>query len=443
MKKGRRIVGFLALFIFLITLALGVIYYYVKSWDNKIYPNIYVENIDVSGLSLDEAQDLLISNYNNFSSEKITAVYDNQEYPITFKDMNIQIDVKKTVNKAFKYGKDKNLINKYIELISKKKKEYNLEFTYDQNAVREFVQKVKKAVDRPPKNATIRIENDTPVVVKEEEGRTVDADLLYKDIIDKINKYGIGEKKVVITVKNEEPTIKAEALKDVNYKVSSATTYFSTETKGRADNIALAASKLNGKIIMPGEVFSFNKETGERTLANGFKGAPVIVNSRLVDGVAGGVCQVSTTLYNAVIKLGIKSISRRNHSLAPAYIEPGFDATVSESIDYKFKNTSKYPLYLESIAGKGKITFNIYSNKSLTEIQYKLYTEILEVEEPKIYYNTVDSLPSGAIKKVQAPVKGYKVKVYLIGYKNGKEISRELISKDNYEKVDGIYNIGL
>ena len=137
--------------------------------------------------------------------------------------------------------------------------------------MREFVQKVKKAVDRPPKNATIRIENDTPVVVKEEEGRTVDADLLYKDIIDKINKYGLGEKKVVITVKNEEPTIKAEALKDVNYKVSSATTYFSTETKGRADNIALAASKLNGKIIMPGEVFSFNKETGERTLANGFK----------------------------------------------------------------------------------------------------------------------------------------------------------------------------
>ena len=158
--------------------------------------------------------------------------------------------------------------------------------------------------------------------------------------------------------------------------------------------------------------------------------------------MAGGVCQVSTTLYNAVIKLGIKSISRRNHSLAPAYIEPGFDATVSESIDYKFKNTSKYPLYLESIAGKGKITFNIYSNKSLTEIQYKLYTEILEVEEPKIYYNTVDSLPSGAIKSSSA-CKGYKVKVYLIGYKNGKEISRELISKDNYEKVDGIYNIGL
>ena len=229
----------------------------------------------------------------------------------------------------------------------------------------------------------------------------------------------------------------------MNYKVSTATTYFSTATKGRADNIALAASKLNGKILMPGEEFSFNKETGERTLANGFKGAPVIVNSRLVDGIAGGVCQVSTTLYNAIIKLGIKSQMRRNHSLAPAYIEPGFDATVSESIDYKFKNTTKYPLYIECITNKGKITFNVYSHSSLTEIKYKLFTEILNVEEPQIYYNTVDSLSSGTIKKVQAPVKGYKVKVYLIGYKNGKEITRELISNDYYQKVDGIYNIGL
>lgn len=443
MKNRRWLLGFSALFIILIVSTVGYIYYYVRSWENKIYPNSYVESIDVSGLSLDEAQNLILKNYSNFSSDKIIAVYENQEYPITFKDMKLEIDAKKSLDKAFSYGKDTNFINKYKELRSKNKKKYNLEFTFDYTVVKDFVERVKKAVDRPPQNASIRIEKDTPVIVKEVVGRTVVADVLYNDIIGKINKYGIGDKKVSITVKNEVPAIKAEDLKDVNYKVSSATTYFSTETKGRADNIALASSKLHGKIIMPGEEFSFNKETGERTLANGFKGAPVIVNSRLVDGVAGGVCQVSTTLYNAVIKLGIKSISRRNHTLAPAYIEPGFDATVSESIDYKFKNTSKYPLYIESIAGKGKITLNIYSHKSLTEIQYKLYTEILDVEEPKIYYNTIDSLPSGTIKKVQAPVKGYKVKVYLIGYKNGKEITRELISKDNYEKVDGIYNIGL
>ena len=298
-------------------------------------------------------------------------------------------------------------------------------------------------MDRPPQNAGLEIIDDKPVIVKEQVGRTLDGEQLYNNIISKIYKYGIEDDKVPINIIEKEATIKAEDLKDVNYKVSTATTYFSTATKGRADNIALAASKLNGKILMPGEEFSFNKETGERTLANGFKGAPVIVNSRLVDGIAGGVCQVSTTLYNAIIKLGIKSQMRRNHSLAPAYIEPGFDATVSESIDYKFKNTTKYPLYIECITNKGKITFNVYSHSSLTEIKYKLFTEILNVEEPQIYYNTVDSLSSGTIKKVQAPVKGYKVKVYLIGYKNGKEITRELISNDYYQKVDGIYNIGL
>lgn len=443
MKNRRWLLGFLSLFILLMVTTVGYIYYYVSKWENKIYPNSYVENIDISGLSLEEAQNLLSKNYNNLSTEKIIAVYEKQEYPISFKDMKINIDAPKCLNKAFSYGKDKNFINKYIELKSKKKKQYNLEFTFDEAAVRECIENIKKAVDIAPQNAKIKIENGTPVVIKEVVGKTVEKDILFNDIIDKISKYGTGDNKVTITVKTENPTLKAEDLKDVNYKVSSATTYFSTETKGRAYNIALAASKLNGKIVMPGEEFSFNKETGKRTLANGFKGAPVIVNSRLVDGVAGGVCQVSTTLYNAVIRLGIKSTSRRNHSLVPAYIEPGLDATVSESIDYKFKNTSKYPLYIEGVTGKGKITINIYSHKSLTEVQYKLYSEILDVEEPKIYYNTVDSLPSGAIKKVQAPVTGYKVNVYLIGYKNGKEISRELISKDNYEKVDGIYNIGL
>ncbi len=443
MKNRRLLVKFSALFIILVVLTLGYIYYYVKGWDNKIYPNSYVNNIDVSGLSLDEGQNLILKKYNDLSSEKITAVYENQEYPLSLKDIKMEIDPKRTLEKALKFGKDKGFFNKYIELRSKKKKQYNLEFTFDERAVRDFVNEVKKSVDRPPQNAGLEIIDDKPVIVKEQVGRTLDGEQLYNNIISKIYKYGIEDDKVPINIIEKEATIKAEDLKDVNYKVSTATTYFSTATKGRADNIALAASKLNGKILMPGEEFSFNKETGERTLANGFKGAPVIVNSRLVYGVAGGVCQVSTTLYNAIIKLGIKSQMRRNHSLAPAYIEPGFDATVSESIDYKFKNTTKYPLYIECITNKGKITFNVYSHSSLTEIKYKLFTEILNVEEPQIYYNTVDSLSSGTIKKVQAPVKGYKVKVYLIGYKNGKEITRELISNDYYQKVDGIYNIGL
>ena len=135
MKNRRLLVKFSALFIILVVLTLGYIYYYVKGWDNKIYPNSYVNNIDVSGLSLDEGQNLILKKYNDLSSEKITAVYENQEYPLSLKDIKMEIDPKRTLEKALKFGKDKGFFNKDRAMIKRKS---NIIYLHDERAVGTF-----------------------------------------------------------------------------------------------------------------------------------------------------------------------------------------------------------------------------------------------------------------------------------------------------------------
>lgn len=444
MKSKRLLYIFPVLIILVAVTAFGYIGSYVSRWNDKIYPNCCIGGVDVSGLSLEEAKAALAKKNKSLSERIIKVVYGQREYILSYKELGAEMDLDSTLTSAYRYGKDSNVINKLFVLRSGKDQKYDINIKYNTEAVKQFIQRVKKEINTEPINALISIaKRGTPSVVKEVVGRKLDEEKLYNDIINHVDYSSLDTMTLDLKVSEIKPAITENTLKWINSQVSTVTTYYSTSTVGRAENIVIAASKLNGRLIMPGEEFSFNKETGSRTLENGFKGAPVIVKGKLVDGVAGGVCQVSTTLYNAVVKLGIKPLERRNHSLAPAYIGLGFDATVAEYIDYKFKNTLSYPLYIESKAGRGKVTFNIYSNSSVADIKYSLVNEVVEVLEPEIIYNSVDTIPNGSIEKVQEPIKGYKVKVYLVSYKNGKEIKRELLSKDNYKKVDGIYNVGI
>lgn len=444
MKNKKLLFIFPILLFIIIVTAFGYIYSYVSKWDDKVYPNTFIGDTNISGLTIAEAKSALINYNNKLSSRNIHVIYEEKEYNLTYKDLQVEMELDNAINTAYQYGKDNNILGKLSTLRTQKENKYEVSLKYNTDNIKQFIEKVKTDINHPPVNASIdKIVKGKPSIVKEVIGRKVDENKLYNDIVSSISYHSPDNVTINVATMEEKPAITEAALSTIDSLVSTFTTHYSTASVGRAENIAIAAAKLNGKLVMPNEEFSFNKATGARTLENGFKGAPVIVKGKLVDGVAGGVCQVSTTLYNSIIKLGIKPLERRNHSLAPAYIGPGYDATVAEYIDYKFKNTLKYPLYIESKAGNGKVTFNIYSNSSVTEIKYKLQNEIVEVIEPEIIYNHVDTLPTGTMEKVQDPVVGYKVKVYLVAYKNGKEINRELLYKDNYKKVDGIYNVGV
>ena len=127
--------------------------------------------------------------------------------------------------------------------------------------------------------------------------------------------------------------------------LSSFPTYYSTSDRDRTTNLILAANKINGTVVMPGEVFSYNQVVGERTIAAGYKEAPIYVNGEVVDGLGGGICQVTSTLYNAVVLANLEIVERSNHQFVPSYVKASRDATVVYgSIDFKFKNNRNYPI---------------------------------------------------------------------------------------------------
>ncbi|HCW04826.1 MAG TPA: hypothetical protein DGK91_10080 [Clostridium sp.] len=195
---------------------------------------------------------------------------------------------------------------------------------------------------------------------------------------------------------------------------------------------------------MPGDTFSFNEVVGERTKARGYQEAGVIINNKIESGIGGGICQVSSTLYNAIIKSNINSTERFPHTLPSAYVDLGRDATVDwGNIDYKFTNTLDYPIYIEGYTKNKVLYFNVYSNKSLTNRRYDIVNDVYKTEKSTTKTIKDSSMPEGSKKIVQKAQTGYKVKVYLNTYdENNKLIKQELISDDYYRPIQGIVKVG-
>ncbi len=223
----------------------------------------------------------------------------------------------------------------------------------------------------------------------------------------------------------------SEAFPDL---LATYSTTFSTKNTNRSTNIRLATQKINGVVLMPGETFSYNQVVGKRTTANGFKVAAVYSNGEVSEGVGGGICQVSSTLYNAVLFSNLEVTERRNHTFHTGYVPAGQDATVSWGApDFKFKNNRNYPIRIVATVSGGKITTKIYGLKQADDYTVKISSSIVGSIPYKTTYKTDSSLGAGNTKVIQKGSNGLKSVTYKILYQNGKEVSREVISRDTYQ----------
>ena len=211
------------------------------------------------------------------------------------------------------------------------------------------------------------------------------------------------------------------------------TTSYATSNANRSTNIALAASKINGTVLMPGEEFSFNGTVGKRTAAAGFKVAGVYSNGQVTSDYGGGICQVSSTLYNSVLKANLEITNRVNHTFTVGYVPIGLDATVSWGApDFKFKNSRSYPVKIVASTANKKLTVSVYGLKEDVEYEVELVSYKTGTVPYSTVYTTDSSLAPGKTKVVQAGSNGAKAESYKILKLNGKEVSRTLLSKDTY-----------
>lgn len=207
----------------------------------------------------------------------------------------------------------------------------------------------------------------------------------------------------------------------------------------RTTNLRIACQKINDKVILPGETFSYNKALGERSAATGYKNAKVYENGQVVDGIGGGICQISSTLYNSVLMSNMEIVERRNHQFVTSYTPAGRDATVVYGMtDFKFKNTRTYAVKIKASCSNGIATVSIYGIKEENEYTVSFSTKTISTIPYTIQYVDDNTLAAGTEKVKQAGANGVITETYIIKSLNGKVVSSKLLSKDTYNAMQRI-----
>lgn len=294
--------------------------------------------------------------------------------------------------------------------------------------------------NREPKDARVEKNGDEIVIIPEVIGIKLDK----KETEELIKKHKKSEESFIIPAVITMPSVSYAEL-EAEYTDTIIGTYssnYSSSSENRKTNIHLASAKINSVSLNPGEVFSFNNVVGPRNEANGYKIAQVYTNNKVADGIGGGICQVSSTLYNAVVLADLEIVSRRNHSLPVSYVPLGRDATVSYgSIDFKFKNNKETPIKLEVICDGSTLTVNVYGRKKYikdisieTQITGSVPYTTEEIKDDTMYEGERETIEEGA--------NGTKTEAYKVVRENGVVVSRTLLAKSTYSPTSKVVRVG-
>ncbi len=385
--------------------------------ETEMQKEVQVDGISITGMSKSEAKAAILKEF----PWSMTVEYDSDQYKVT--DLMAE-KVDALLDEIYKDGSDPQE-----------------SYTLDTSGLDEKVKAEAAACgakwDKKAKNGSIDkfdAASGKFVFAGEENGFAIDQDKLAADISQALKDKKF-DAKITATGSDVAPEISAASAKE-KYKTISSFTTNTTANQNRNTNVRLAAEAINGTVIKPGQEFSFNGTVGQRTEAKGYKGAAAYNNGEVVQEIGGGVCQVSTTLYNAVFKAGLKISSRRSHTFEPSYVTPGRDATVSwDQPDFKFINNSSTAIGLRASYADQKVTVSVYGIPILEDgITWDLDSKKVEdLGTPNPTYEEDQTLQPGEEVTKSKGSAGSRWETYKIVYKNGKEISRELDHKTTYK----------
>lgn len=377
--------------------------------DNYIYKNIYIEDVNVSTLNIEDAYNSIQRKY---KEKNINLSYDNKTYKIKPKDIDLNFNIDKAVKEAYLYTRSENSfdnIKRKISLNTNNDYTIPLVATYNEQKLTNIISKICTDININEKDATINVDETNKIIRTESKnGKEVDKIKLKENIYDMIKNKKLED--IDIPVNTITPKISTEDVNSIDTVLGQFSTTFN-HTTARGNNIYVAAKDTSDILIMPHKEFSYNKATGARTWHNGYKTAKVIVGGKYVNGEGGGVCQVSTTIYNACLLSGMDITEIHNHTFISRYAPAGRDAAVSYGYtDFKFKNPLKHPIYIKNIVNKGIITSKIYGCND---------------DREKIYITTKSTYEKEKIK-----VDTYRI--YMD--EEGNKIREELINNNIYKK---------
>lgn len=476
-------------FIILLAIVLGIfiasifMFYNHQQNTDKIQSGVFIKGINVSGLTKEEALDVVTKDLADQMNDHIELTYKNSNYYVEIEQIDAKFDIEGCVNYAFNIAKTGNFLEDLQDYISVLMTNIDIEpkLVYNDVALTEYLKTIETYLPDQLEQHGYYLEDDKLIVTNGVNGAGIEIDELKKTIIEAIQDISFTKKYIQIPtyIKYPDP-IDIEAIHNDVYREMQNAYYtvepyavfpevkgvdfdqellanmimenpdaeeystdliytdaditikdfgkeafpnllasFSTKyvnNPDRTTNLRLAAKKIDGTVVLPGEVFSYNKVVGKRTIDAGYKNAAIYQDGQVTDGLGGGICQISTTLYNAAIEAGMLIEERRNHMFVPTYADAGKDATVVwGSTDFKFENRRSYPIKIEATVSGGIARVKIYGLKTDEEYdRYKL------------------SLGSKTIKNTNSTLVVESYRLYKD--ENGNIVKQDKLYTDTYKK---------
>ena len=510
-KKNKigLIIGIIILVLIFLLLILSTIFALINSKSNKIVKGIYIENVDMSDITEEEAKNILTELAEKTKKNEILFKYKEIETPITYEALEVNFDIDSAIKDAYSLGRKGNIFQNNFDILKTwiNGKSIKLNFSFDENVIKQVCENINNTSADSIVEPSYYVENDKLIITSGKKGIKVKEDELMQTVKDSIKLNSDSSILIDVQVSEEEPSaidlekIRSEIYKEVKdayYTTNPFTIYpevngvdfdienaktiisepkeqyeipliitkaektvqeigteafpdllatFSTKYNAgdtnRTTNLKLSAGKINGTVLLPGDEFSYNKIVGERTIQAGYKMAATFSGGKVVDGLGGGICQISSTLYDAVVMANLDVTVRRNHQFVTSYLPGGKDATVVwGSQDFKFVNSRKYPVRITATVSGGVATVQVWGVKEEVEYDITIETKKTATIPYTTQYVKDSTLPKGTQKVVQNGNNGSKYEAYKVMRLNGEVVSRTLLSKDTYNAKNKIVKIG-
>ena len=445
-KKTKNLTLSLILFslVFAMTLTGVVIGYNDQT---RFTQSTYINGNNVKGYTVEKATQVVETKMKNQIDDiNIKIVYGDKTWTFDKNDFEIDEAVKNVVNTAFRTSKFSN--KDAVNFVSRNIGSFKVGINEVIKNFDEKIDEIASEIEVEPVNANVEFypNNDKMFVInKEKQGLVVDREKLVDDL-----KYQfLNKNDIIVYVQTNpvEPTIKSEYFDDKLFLQSKFSTSIKDSQAGRRNNVKIALEKINGTVVKPDEIVSFNKLTSPQDESGGYQNAIIILNGKYANGIGGGLCQASTTLYNACVLADLEILEVHKHTIPVHYVEHALDAMISDGYaDMIFKNNSDNDIYIKSYVSGDDAVVEIYGKSVPDGVTIKRVSEevkTLEHSGDKVVSDTNKEysdkvMYKGEYYRVKWPQEGYETKAYKEYYKNGNLIKREEIRHETYQPQQGI-----
>lgn len=506
-KNKVLIISFVSISLLLVVLFCCTIFSLLNINNTKIIKGISINKINIEGMSKDEALITIKEKIEKELEKDINIKSEEFEYSIKLSQIELEYNINEAIENAYKVGRNGNIFTNNFNILKSmiKGENIDLEYSYNEELLNSITKDISVKIPGAVEEPSYYVENEKLYISKGKSGNIVNQEKLKDAILENIGKdksedilleiyeaepkaidiekiynevhtepknayytknpfevfphvNGIDfnienakellkedkdEYEIILIITEPEITTNEIGTEAFPNLISSFSTKYDTSNIPRTTNLKLAMQKLNGYVVSPGETFSYNKALGKRTVAAGYKEAGGYAGGRVVQTLAGGICQISSTLYDAVVYANLDIIERHNHMFLAGYVGAGKDATVVYgSLDFKFKNTRNYPIMIKTSIGGGIAKISIYGVKEEVEYDVEISTKILSYIPYRVIYEEDRSLAEGEEKVTQGGMNGCKSITYKILRLNGKEVSRIVLSSDTYDPMNKIIKRG-